>query len=754
MKKNMRRRDFLKTAPTAAWVLAQTAKGATFEQGTEAKAKVDLEKIRTFDFGGVQLREGLIKDKFNLVRDYYFRVPNDDLLKRYRERAGLPAPGKTHGGWGGPDIGCLFSVFARMSKATGDTAARDKAVYLMDEWAKTISEQPSEGARRTGFGRAVVDGLVDLHRYVGNKDALKHLERVTVLAEKYQDRSRPYTSVGGEWYTLSESLYRAFEETGNKRYFDFAKVWEYPDFWGHFAQGEDIFAAFKNLPDVKWDPLKGNPSNKNYHAYSHVNTFSSAAMAYKVTGERSYLDTITNAYKYLQETQCFATGGYGPDENLIVPDMLPQTLDRIQRGTPQRVIYSHYLDSSPYIAYHFETGCGSWAGLKLGRYLMTLTGEAHYGDWIERLVYNGVLAMPPMSEDGRIMYGSRYHLHGAQKMNWAAWSCCTGTFPMSVAEFYNLIYFHDAQNLYVNLFVPSGVEWNGPNGSVTVTQETKYPEEESVVLRVRPKIPSRFGLKFRVPGWAKTGTSIKVNDSVFQTEIIPGKWATIDRQWKIDDTVILSFDLAPRLEPLAKYVSPVAVLCGPAVMVETTNLAGFPTSADMRHPQEWLRRSPGKFECSSSSDAGKQIFRPFYDVKEGEYYKMYFERPDGVSIPSDDLVFHEGWSSDGDLRYSEKPGDSFEGKFNGTTLVWEGLRTEDGGTAEVSIDGQKVAEVDQYGYNGAWGMMWIDQRPVPFLWSVSDMTDREHTVKVTILPNKNSVSQGTKVNVKKLTAYR
>ena len=44
----------------------------------------------------------------------------------------------------------------------------------------------------------------------------------------------------------------------------------------------------------------------------------------------------------------------------------------------------------------FETPCGYWAAFKLARYLMKFTGEARYGDWMERLVYNGVGAALPM----------------------------------------------------------------------------------------------------------------------------------------------------------------------------------------------------------------------------------------------------------------------------------------------------------------------------------------------------------------------
>ena len=51
-------------------------------------------------------------------------------------------------------------------------------------------------------------------------------------------------------------------------------------------------------------------------------------MAYSATGEQKYFDTLVNAYDWLMATQIFATGGYGPEENLVVPDGSSRFIDR------------------------------------------------------------------------------------------------------------------------------------------------------------------------------------------------------------------------------------------------------------------------------------------------------------------------------------------------------------------------------------------------------------------------------------------
>ena len=114
-----------------------------------------------------------------------------------------------------------------------------------------------------------------------------------------------------EWYTLSENLYRVYLATGQTRYRDHAKTWEYPAYWDLFANGKDIFGL-----------------SPGYHAYSHVNTLSGAAAAYLVTGEQRYLDVIQNAYDYLQQHQVYATGTTGK----VLAQELDVEITRLQSG--------------------------------------------------------------------------------------------------------------------------------------------------------------------------------------------------------------------------------------------------------------------------------------------------------------------------------------------------------------------------------------------------------------------------------------
>ena len=115
--------------------------GATIGgEPVSAKGKTAL---KNFDYRGVTLDGGRMRMQLDEVRDDYLRIPNDDLLKGFRQRAGLPAPGKDLGGWYSGDVfhvfGQIVSGLSRLYAATGDPACREKVNALVAEWAKCIA---------------------------------------------------------------------------------------------------------------------------------------------------------------------------------------------------------------------------------------------------------------------------------------------------------------------------------------------------------------------------------------------------------------------------------------------------------------------------------------------------------------------------------------------------------------------------------------------------------------------------------------
>ncbi len=697
-------------------------------------------KIYAFNYQGVELLPSRQMSQFLQVSDFYMRLRPNDLLRGFRLKDKDWAPGKDLGGAYSErplSFGQWLAGFARIYRATSDDTVKDRAIYLMDEWGKTISQDGSYGYRQGEGGHydydKFVGGLVDMYEFTGSEQALVYLDKITSWAENNLDRSNEY-ALPTEWYTLSENLYRAYELTGKQRYYNFAKTWEYEEYWDAFARNEDVFLA-----------LDAAKRHKSYHAYSHVNSLSSAAMAYSATGKKHYLDSIINGYNFLKNTQLFATGGYGPEESYIVPNGLPEVLLGHRRG-----------EANVDVRFHFETSCGSWAGFKLARYLMEFTGEAQYGDWIERLVYNGVGAMVPMNNYGMIMYGSSYNLYGAQKSHSTVWFCCQGSLPQAVADYHNLIYFKDVNSIYVNLYIPSIVDWESSSGNIRIIQKTLYPEDNVVRLQIDTNAPADFELKFRVPLWAKDGIGVAVNGQVQDIETKSGTWAKVRRKWINGDIVTLTFDIKPRAEPLPGYVSPLAVMCGPVVMVQATApklQELMPTTKSLRFPADYLEIGQQVRVNPARNLHTNQEMRPFYDLKSGEYYRMYFNRENYQKIPLSSIDFHGDWNAYQSGKQAKAIGSTFSAEFEGTAIVWEGRRLDNAGIATVTIDGQDYGDIDQFSTNNVHvGRM--DQREVPFRWSVNNLLSGKHKIVVTVSGRMNKASKGSAINVSGLTAYK
>ena len=623
MDAKLNRRDLLcgmgALIPLAQRTLAQTTEAAPAQNKTTPHRRVLLDP---FDYTGVTLRDSLPHKQAASGRDFYFALSNDDILHGYRVAAGNSnAPGRPLGGWCAQNSNTVFGQWlqsiARMQRAYGDKDLLEKANILVSEYAKCWPRMTSGAPRGSGRGASggatgglghypyekLLGGLLDMHHYGGHPEALALANKITEAAEANFNRDRvpanrePWALHSGrpvEWYTMAENLYRAYQLTGKPMYKEFADVWLYPAYWDKFAETSDPKDA------------------QGVHAYSHCNTFSSAALAYDVTGDPKYLRILKNFYDWMQHRQTYATGGYGPDERFVYSDgALGESLE----------IYSA----------SFECPCCSWAAFKLSKYLMIYTGEARYGDWIERLFYNGIGAALPIKDRGTHMYYMDFHLGSCLKYySRNAFTCCSGTYFQNIAEYSNLIYFRDANSLYVNLYVPSAVEWKSAAGTVNVVQSTHYPETDTSSLALTMARPTTFTLKLRIPAWSN-GMAIRVNGQTQQVEATPGQWAAITREWKHGDTLEITIPLRFRRVPIdEQHPNRVALVRGPVVYAQEDPhkwLSDIPPADDeLDRLMKPLANNPSIFQIGNEPVVQQRnAFKPFYSFTELERYRMYFD---------------------------------------------------------------------------------------------------------------------------------
>jgi len=612
MNNTMSRRKFLGTMAAASAALTPLTRGITGTPQNRASSQADTVKkipykqviLWPFDYQGVVLRPSRWQEQVASALDFYMSISTDDVLKGFREAAGLPAPGEVLGGWARRNSYVVFGqwlqAMARLSRANGHTEMRDRASLWVSEWGKTLVSDRAMRLSHYTYEK-MVGGLLDMRLYAGHPEAVGLMDKITQWAIDNLNRERtsaapkPWELHSGrplEWYTMAENLYRAYQLTGNDMYKEFAEIWLYHHFWNKFNKSV-------------------TPANAvGVHAYSHVNSLSSAAMAYDVSGEARYLRIMGNFYDFMQNTQCYATGGYGPAERLMPLDgALGDSL-------------AIRIDS-------FEAPCCSWAAFKLAKYLMMYTGEARYGDWIEKLFYNGIGAALPITTGGRHFYYANYHLGAAMKTySRTAFTCCSGTYFQNMAEYQNLIYFKDDTGLYVNLYIPSEVTWEARGRTVKLKQETSYPEAETSVLRFEIEKPEEFALKLRVPGWSD-GVSFRLNGSPYNLGVRPGIWATIRRAWQPGDWLEINIPLRFRRVPIDRlHPNRVALVRGPVVYAQEVVHKEMPVIPPDDELEAWLvpTNDPTIFTIANQEPASQRdAFMPYYRYPELKSYRMYFD---------------------------------------------------------------------------------------------------------------------------------
>ncbi len=561
------------------------------------------EVLHEFAYGAVQLTgTGRMKEHYDRIHSHYLALDNDRILKVFRQNAGLPAPGPDMGGWYDADgfvpglaFGQYVSGIARYAATTNNAAAHAKVATLVDGFAETIIKAKSPYAGKgaqDNWAAYVMDkyvvALVDAYQLSG-------VERAKELLPIVIDKCLPYISpvsvdrigkVDPPWdetYVLSENLFHTADITGDDRFRAMAV---------HYLLNKEWFDPLAAGQDVL--PTK--------HAYSHTVALSSGAQAYRHLGDPKYRTALINAWKFM-EPQRFASGGWGPEEQFV----------ELHKG-----LLAESLKSSKA---HFETPCGSFADMKLARYLTSFTGEAQYGDGLERILYNTMLATRLPDSDGEYPYYSNYGPAGEKLYYHKKWPCCSGTLVQGVADYVRGLYFHDDDTLVVNMYATSQVTWDRAGGAVEVAQETSYPATDTVRLTVRKAGNGRFAMKLRIPAWAQ-GATMAINGR--QQAVTPGTLAAVSRTWKAGDTIDLVIPQALRTLAIDDQNPNLAAVMRGAVMYVGVNPWDGIENQTIALPGA-LAPVPNQDQAYRAGVDGRDlVFVPYYAI-DTERYNTYFK---------------------------------------------------------------------------------------------------------------------------------
>jgi uncharacterized protein len=620
-----------------------------------AHAETDVRAVEMADASHVRLLPGSsFYDRQELHRTGNVgHLDPDRLLFDYRKLAGLPQAAGITAGYGGWDTGFIrghmaghyLSAASRMAAATGDESFRQKTDYLVAELAKCqqalnqdgyLAAFPSlaldwqEGNSKNSGGvvvpyytiHKIMAGLVDAHHYLGNQQALDVALKMSACLQKRllalppdkiermfrTDHSRnPQTEFGG----MADVLTELYSITGDKKHLELAALFNRP-----------------------WliDPLAANEDRlKALHANTHVAQLAGIARHANVSCDAANARASENAWEIITRRHSFAIGGNSYKEWFDGPD--------VEAGPS--------IDDGKRLPPTTAESCNTQNMLKLTARLIERAPErADHADYFERALYNHLLAtIAP--DTGAMTYFTP--LHGDFRTYLDGTHCCVGSGIENTARFNEGIYFHRPGQLWVNLYIPSTLDWS--TQGLAFKQEGFPPATDTVRLTVvRAARPVEATLHLRVPSWLSGPIELSVNGRPQPaTTATPSSYLSVKRVWKTGDLLTLKLPAALRLERAKDVPSLVSVFYGPILLAGRLGADGMPkdfadkdaylklppapvpaivnASAD---PADWLTLSNAATLTFKAHDAGPAsgiVFQPLHAVHH-ERYSVYWELAD------------------------------------------------------------------------------------------------------------------------------
>jgi uncharacterized protein len=519
-------------------------------------------QAQPFDLKQVRLLDGPFKEAQERDRKYLQELDADRLLHNFRVTAGLPSTAEPLGGWEAPKceirghfVGHYLTACALMYASTGDEKLKAKADYMVAELAKCQAALPGQGYNR-GFLAAfpesffdrvdkcqpvwvpyytlhkIMAGLLDMYQCTGNQQALEVLLkmadwlqfRVGRLSHEQQQKALN-TEHGG----MNEVLANLYAVTGNPDHLRLARAFNHEAILNPLARGED--------------QLNGK------HANTQIPKIIGASREYELTGEGPFGAIASNFWQFVAIDRAYCIGGHSDSEHFFPTNDFGRHLSAVTAET-----------------------CNTYNMLKLTRHLFAWQPSGRIMDFYERALYNQILASQDPNTGMMYYFASLKpgHFKSYNQPNSSFW-CCTGTGIENHSKYADTIYYHDADTLYVNLFIASELTWQ--DKGVVIRQETRFPEADTSRLVFKCAKPTRLTVKVRRPAWA--GSGFGVSCGAASQAASPGPYAAITREWHDGDTLEVRLPMKLRVETLPGEPKIVALFYGPITLAGELGTAGM-----------------------------------------------------------------------------------------------------------------------------------------------------------------------------------
>lgn len=519
-------------------------------------------KVEPFRVNDVKLTQSDFKHAEDMDIRYLLGIDPDRLLAPYLKEAGLTPKAQNYTNWENTGLdghigGHYLSALSYMYASTGNAEIKGRLDYFISELKRCadangngyISGVPdgkkkwkeiSEGnIRASSFGlndgwvplyniHKIFAGLRDAYLLTGNKDAKQMFINLTAwmydLTKGLSD-DQLQRMLDSEHGGLNETFADAAAISGDKRFMQLAKRFSHKKVLDPLLRGEDRLTGM------------------------HANTQIPKVIGYKriadIEGNDQWDRAAQFFWKTVVDNRSITIGGNSVREHFHPADDFSSMLTSEQGP---------------------ET-CNTYNMLRLTKMLYETSADTHYMDYYERALYNHILSTVNPIQGGFVyftpMRSGHYRVYSQPQTSF--W-CCVGSGMENHARYGEMIYSHGgADNLYVNLFIPSELTW----GKTLITQTNKFPAEEATTITVNPKKPAEFTIRVRIPEWTDASKmQPTVNGQPVEAKA-EGGYLAISRKWAKGDKLHVQLPMSLRAVSLPDKSDNYSFMYGPIVLASS-----------------------------------------------------------------------------------------------------------------------------------------------------------------------------------------
>lgn len=449
-------------------------------------------------------------------------------------------------------------------------------------------------------------GLVDAYRYLGIDQALEILEKA---ADWFSDWTAAFSEeamddlLEVETGGMMEAWADLFGITGNEKHRKLMERYFRRRLFNALLEDEDVLT--------------------NMHANTTIPEAHGVARAYEVTGEERYRKMTEKYWEWaVSRRGAFCTGGQTFGELWTPPKQMAQRIGEKN-----------------------QEHCTVYNMIRLADFLFRWSGEAHHQDYIERNLYNGILAQQH-PKTGMITYFLPLNPGATKK--WGSptndfW-CCHGTLVQAHTTYTDSIVYPGEGGLTFAQYIPATLttqvdgspvqlelklnhlhtgscHWIGQVGS-----QAHRPDFWEVEITVSCESPLSFPLRLRIPEWVSDKPQLRINGEEVSMEVEAGSFFTVNQTWQ-EETLLLKLPRKIVPDPLPDDPGTLAFREGPVVLAALTDkpvvlqgkandlVGNFRPDGELMW-ERWFNDFQLENACQSLS------FKPLYEIGE-EAYTVY-----------------------------------------------------------------------------------------------------------------------------------